>query len=104
MLRYPLSRTQRTLPVAALLCAALSAVGGCATTGDPYMPPTPAVFKIESIDFEPHLPAAVRTTKVPVFFATTRAPAEEEAGHYRNAADENIRIGVAHVGLGEPGW
>jgi len=46
------------------------------------MPPTPAVFKIESIDFEPHLPLAVRTTKLPVFYVTKRAPARrEEAGN-----------------------
>jgi esterase/lipase superfamily enzyme len=85
----------------ALLCA----IGGCATTGDPHMPPTPAVFKIETIDFEPHLPAAVRTTRLPVFYATTRAPAGEgEQGHYGDARDANLRLGVAQIALGEPGW
>jgi esterase/lipase superfamily enzyme len=69
------------------------------------MPPTPALIKIPSLDFEPHLPPAVRTTKLPVFYATTRAPAREgEEGHYRDAHDDKLRLGVAHVALGEPGW
>ena len=69
------------------------------------MPPAPAVIKIPALDFEPHLPPAVRTTRVPVFYATTRALARDaEDGHYRDAHDDKLRLGVAHVALGAPGW
>lgn len=85
--------------------ALLVFLAGCAATGDPHMPPTPALFKIESLDFEPHLPAAVKTTEVPVFYVTTREPAGEgETDHYRNARDDKLRVGVAQVALGDPGW
>jgi esterase/lipase superfamily enzyme len=85
--------------------ALLFALAGCATTGAPHMAPTPVLYKIEGIDLESHLPSALRTTKVPVFYATTRAPAREgEAGHYRDAHDDGLRLGVAQVALGEPGW
>jgi len=83
----------------------LSAVVGCATTIKPYMAPTPVVFKLERVDLVSQLPAELRTTRVPVFYATTRTPSEAgETGHYRNAHDGQLRLGVAHVALGEPGW
>jgi esterase/lipase superfamily enzyme len=84
-----------------LLCV----LTGCATTVEPYMAPTPVAFKLEHLDLTSQLPVALRSTQVPVFYATTRAPAEPgETGHYRNAHDEHLRLGVAHVALGEPGW
>lgn len=87
-----------------MFCAALGALAGCASV-EPHMAPTPVIYKIERLDFESQFPAALRSTQVPVFYATTRAPAADGGpGHYRNAADQNIRLGVAHVALGEPGW
>ena len=84
-----------------LLCV----LTGCATTVEPYMAPTPVAFKLERLDLVAALPAGLRTTQVPVFYATTRAPAEPgEPGHYRNSQDEHMRLGVARVVLGEPGW
>jgi esterase/lipase superfamily enzyme len=84
--------------------ALLVLFGGCAST-QPHMIPTPAVFKHPGLDLAPQLPTALRSTEVPVFYATTRAPVEPgESGHYRDAPGDGVRLGVADVRLGEPGW
>ena len=86
--------------IGALLCA----LTGCATV-EPHLMPTPAVFKDERLDFTPSRPAELRSTHVPVLYATTRAPAPAgETGHYIDAAGDGVRLGVAGVRLGEPGW
>ena len=88
-----------------LCCALLSVIAGCATTVTPYMTPPPMAYQLKRLDFEAALPVALRTTKLPVFYATTREPAAaDEPGHYRNAYDKHLRLGVARVALGEPGW
>ncbi len=85
----------------ALLAAALA---GCGTV-EPFMIPTPAVFKRADLDLAPHLPPALRSTHVPVFYVTTRAPAAAgEPGHYLDSEGDGVRLGVAQVRLGEPGW
>lgn len=86
------------LPVC--LAAAL-ALAGCAST-DPHMAPTPAVLKDPRVEFVAQVPAALRSTNVPVFYSTTRAPADE--AHYGNAEGDGATLGVALVRLGEPGW
>jgi esterase/lipase superfamily enzyme len=69
------------------------------------MIPTPALYKHPDLDLAPNLPPALRTTEVPVFYATTRAPAAAgESGHYTDGESEGTRLGVAQVRLGEPGW
>ena len=69
------------------------------------MIPAPAIFKHSSVDLAQHLPTELRTTEVPVFYVTTRAPAADgESGHYIDRASEGVRLGIAHVRLGEPGW
>ena len=94
-----------TLYLRAALCVLFGLVAGCATTVTPHMPPPPMVYQLERVDLQTPLPEALRTTKVPVFYATTREPAPEgEPGHYVNAYDKNLRLGVARVALGEPGW
>lgn len=87
-----------------LFCAVLGALAGCATV-EPNLMPTPVLFKDERLDFAPRLPAELRSTRVPVFYATTRAPAGEgEPGHYVNDAGDGMTLGVAEVRLGPPGW
>lgn len=82
----------------------LVALGGCAST-QPHMIPTPAVMKHPDLDFAPRLPPALRSTELPVFYATTRAPVDPgEPGHYRDAKGDGVRLGVAQVRLGSPGW
>lgn len=73
---------------------------GCAT--DPHIIPTPAVFKDPRLDFEAQIPKDLRTTTLPVFFATTRAPSND-AEHYANADGGGVTFGVATVRLGAAG-
>jgi esterase/lipase superfamily enzyme len=69
------------------------------------MIPTPAAFKHPDLDLRTRLPDELRTTQVPVFYATTRAPVNaDESGHYRDAPGEGVMLGVASVRLGPPGW
>src|SRR5262249_58011051 len=50
-------------------------------------------------------PPERRTTEVSVFFATTRTPAPPEAPErYTSRPGDAVRLGVARVQLGEPGW
>jgi len=89
----------------ALLAAVVATtLAGCAGV-EPFMIPTPAVFTRPELDIAPQLPPALRSTRVPVFYATTRArAAAHEPGHYRDAEGDGVRLGVAQVRLGEPGW
>jgi esterase/lipase superfamily enzyme len=89
-----------------VLLAALPAVlFGCATP-QPHMMATPLIFKDERLDLNSLRPLELRTTKVPVFYATTRQPVPAgEPGHYSNKpGEEGVQLGVAEVALGEPGW
>jgi len=84
-------------------CASLWLLAGCAVK--PLLMPAPAVFKDERLNFAARLPAELRSTHLPVFYATTRAPARNgEPGHYVNRAGKEMRLGAAHVRLGESGW
>jgi esterase/lipase superfamily enzyme len=90
--------------LAARSAAAVSIVAGCAAV-EPHMMPTPEVFKNDRLDLAPRLPTELRSTRLPVFYATTRAPVPSgEPGHYDNAAGEGVTLGVAGVRLGEPTW
>lgn len=86
------------------LFAAFAAVllAGCAPIV-PHLTPTPAVIKDPRIDFERHLPPALKSTQLPVFFATTRE-ATDGPEHFGNAQAEGVTLGVATVRLGESGW
>ena len=82
----------------------LALLAGCATV-EPHLMPTPVVFKDERLNFLPQLPAELRSTRLSVFYATTRAPAPAGApGHYVNDPGDGIRLGAAGVRLGAPGW
>ena len=62
-------KTLRTV-IAAALAAALA---GCATE-PPRLMATPVAFKDDRLDFLALVPPGRRTTRVPVFYVTTRAP------------------------------
>lgn len=85
-----------------LLCCLALLLAACAPIV-PHLAPTPAVIKDARLDFERQLPPELRTTRLPVFFATTRQRVED-AGHFGNDAAAGVALGVATVRLGEPGW
>jgi esterase/lipase superfamily enzyme len=69
------------------------------------MVPTPIVMQDERLDFSRTVAPERRVTEVSVLFATTRAPAPPEAPErYSRGAGNALRVGVARVQLGEPGW
>lgn len=85
-----------------LLLACGGLLAGCAPVV-PHLAPTPAVIKDPRLDFERQLPPVLRTTQVPVFFATTRKPTDGPE-HFGNEQAEGVALGVATVRLGEAGW
>jgi esterase/lipase superfamily enzyme len=90
--------------VYSLLLLSLATVAGCAGF-QPHMIPTPAVFRDARLDLPARLPNELRSTQVPVFYATTRAPmAPGEPGHYSDSPGEGVMLGKASVRLGPPGW
>jgi esterase/lipase superfamily enzyme len=89
--------------VTGLALAALSAA--CSQHVARRMFPTPYVMQDERLDFAQTVPDDRRGTEVHVLFATTRAPAPPEAAErYARGAGDAVRVGVARVQLGEPGW
>jgi esterase/lipase superfamily enzyme len=93
---YPMLIRSTCVPVAIALLAA-----GCASV-EPHLVPTPAVLKDPRIDFRKILPVELHTTRLPVFYATTRASGGEH--HYSNAERDGVMYGIARVRLGAPGW
>ena len=89
-------KSARLFPLLALIIA------GCASI-EPHLTPTPAVFKDPRIDFESRFPDELRTTRQPVFYATTRARVDDADGHYGNADGGGVTLGVARIRLGAPG-
>ena len=94
----------RNPATACMICVFLANFAGCASV-EPHLMPTPAVFKDDRLDLAPRLPLELRSTRLPVFFATTRAAATAgEPGHYTNDAGDGMTLGAAGVRLGAPGW
>jgi esterase/lipase superfamily enzyme len=88
--------------LASTLLALALLVASCATV-EHHIVPTPAVFKDPRLDFASQMPEPLRTTTVPVFYATTRAKTTDDDGHYANSDGGGVAFGVANVRLGEPG-
>lgn len=87
------------LPAALLVLAVIAT--GCASV-EHHIVPAPAVLKDPRLDFASQVPEALRSSVVPVFFATTRARSDE-AEHYADRDGGSVTFGVARVQLGEPG-
>ena len=98
-----MSRLSRLVTAVALVLATLPA--SCSQTIVRRMVPTPIVMQDPRLDFSRIVAPDRRATEVSVFFATTRAPAPPEAPErYTSRAGNAVRLGVARVQLGEPGW
>ena len=88
-----------------MLFVAIGALAGCAA--EPYhLMAAPLVYRDERVNLAPQIAEDRRSTRATVYYATRRAPvAAGEPGHYGNEASEDgVRLGVAQVQLGEPGW
>jgi esterase/lipase superfamily enzyme len=80
-------------------------LAGCDSGADRPMMPAPIIMQDSRFDFARRVRPEDRDTDVRVLFATTRAPAPEGAGgHYLRSPGDSVRLGLAHVQLGEPGW
>jgi esterase/lipase superfamily enzyme len=82
---------------------ALAALVTACATVEPHLAPAPAIFKDPRLAFARTLPQELQTTRLPLFFATTRASTNGPE-HFGNRAGEGVTLGVAHVRLGDPGW
>lgn len=99
----PGKRVSHRTAVAGLALAALSVA--CSQSVVHRMIPPPIVMQDDRLDFSRTVPPESRGTDVSVLFATTRAPAPRESPeHYARGAGDAVRVGVARVQLGEPGW
>jgi len=92
-----------------LLTLVLSSLpAGCRSADDDRvgtMIPAPVIFKDPRLDFARLVAPHDRDTSVRVLYATTRAPAPAgRREHYLRATGDAVRLGLAHVQLGEPGW
>jgi esterase/lipase superfamily enzyme len=95
--------TSHRTAMAGVAFAALSAA--CSQYVVRRMVPTPIVMQDERLDFSRNVLPESRTTEVSVLFATRRAPAPPEAPErYGRSTSDAVRVGVARVQLGEPGW
>ncbi len=95
---------QGALPRSVFLLVVAVLAEGCATP-ELHLMASPVIAKDPRIDFVQHVPEERRSTRASVFYATTRAPVQPGMpGHYANTPGESVRLGVAEVGLGEPGW
>src|SRR5262247_4895449 len=98
-----MNRLSRLVTAVTLVLATLLA--SCSQTILRRMVPTPIVIQDERLDFSRIVAPDRRVTEESVFFAMTRAPAPPGAPErYTSRAGDAVRLGVARVQLGEPGW
>ena len=97
-------RMSRTVVLS--LLAVLALLVGCGTDDVTWtMMPPPIIMKDPRFDFTRRVAPQDRDTDVRVLYATTRAPAPAGARErYLRSAGDAVRLGLAHVQLGEPGW
>jgi hypothetical protein len=90
----------------ALLLALVMLMGGCRGDEPEWtMFPAPIIMQDPRLDFTRFVAPQNRTTDVDVLYATTRAPAPAGAvERYLRRPGDQVRLGLARVKLGEPGW
>lgn len=90
----------------ALLLALVTLIDGCRSAEPRWtMFPAPIVMQDPRLDFTRFVAPENHTTVMEVLYATSRAPAPPDATErYLGRPGDQIRLGVARVQLGEPGW
>jgi esterase/lipase superfamily enzyme len=69
------------------------------------MMPAPVIMRDPRLDFTRLVSPEHRDTDARVLYATTRAPAPPgDDRRYLRSSGETVRLGLAHVRLGKPGW
>ena len=98
-------RWRRWPPPSLLVALVAGGMFSACTDTSLDMVPAPVVYKDERIDLEKRLHPELRSTQLPVFYATNRAPVSPgEPGHYSASENDKVTLGVAQVRLGGPGW
>src|SRR5262245_32039588 len=83
----------------------LALLSGCSREIVLNMVPSPIVMQDDRLEFSQAVAPESRRTNVNVLYATTREPAPpEEPGHFTHRPGDAVRLGIAQVQLGEPGW
>ena len=102
----PLAGCCRTSRVAVFVLSVAALLVGCGDGDRGWtMFPAPVVMKDPRLDFSRFVAPEHRTTDVQVFYATTRGPAPDGyPERYSRKPGDAVRLGVARVQLGEPGW
>jgi esterase/lipase superfamily enzyme len=91
---------------AARLLALTGLLAGCdATEVSRPMMPAPIIMRDPRLDFTRLVAPEHRDTDVRVLYATPRAPAPSgDDRRYLHSSGDKVRLGLAHVELGKPGW
>ena len=91
---------------AVLPLALVALVVGCGGDHPGWtMFPAPIIMQDPRLDFARFVAPENRTADVSVLFATTRAPAPAGAAErFLSRPGDKVRLGLARVHLGEPGW
>src|SRR5258705_7845924 len=90
----------------ALLLALVTLIDGCRSAEPRWtMFPAPIVMQDPRLDFTRFVAPENHTTVMEALYATSRAHAPHDATErYLGRPGDQIRLGVARVQLGEPGW
>jgi esterase/lipase superfamily enzyme len=92
---------------ATILLLFVGALAGCdgGDDGTGVMIPAPVIMQDPRLDFARFVAPHDRTTDVRVLYATPRTPAPEgDPAHFSSSGGDTVRLGLARVQLGEPGW
>src|SRR5262245_62716056 len=91
-------------PIVPALLALVGVLVGC-NGGETTMFPAPILLQDPRLDFARFVAPEHRGTDVRVLYATTRTPAPAgDPEHYTRRAGNAMRLGIAQVQLGDPGW
>lgn len=82
----------------------LAVLLGAACAGTPTMMPPPLAVREGMATPLDGLPESLQTSELEIFYATDRAPQDASACRYGDALGDVLRLGVATVRLGDPGW
>lgn len=77
-------------------------LAGCAST--PVMMPPPVVVSERLVQPFDRVPESERRSDLDIFFATDRNPVDVAACRYGDERGDVLRLGVATVRFGDPGW